>query len=608
MNNSKNTFKNIAQSPWFWPSVVFVLALVVRLLFLGTFWNSWFSDGFPSSDARSIDSTAMNILRGRGLADYVRLHLYYSYRVPFYPIFLSMIYGFFGHNYLAAKIAQCIISAATVAIIYLIAIKTFRRKTVGVVAGVIAAFYLPLIYYAHCLLTETLFIFFFTLSVLLLIEAVQKRSFQIGLAAGAACGLAALTRAVMVGLVPFFGLWIIAVLGRKIKSLLCVGVGFLLAMTVVVTPWVARNYAVHGRPFFATTGMRHLWNGADPKYEGSCYSRPAWREALWMSPRATETERIALLTPKALGYISKYPMLYLRFCVKRMRYLWGFPNLFRKLSPNLITIMDALPAFTIPFGLMGIVLSIRRRREMFLLGGIVVTYSVFHGIFGGTERFRIPLDWIFIIGSAVFITRFFSAGKTPLMDTSSSEDDFFFKPDSEKKSQHSRLKYAVITLSAIVVGVYLAMVLPQYFEKETIPFSGYDSDEAAVEEVLKKTELHDKWLDQERRLYTVQDIIDMRIAGKNPAAEYPNWIVAWTGEMHYIVRDTTGKITNFNLYVNAGGRRLGDGKFGCSVKDNAIIAVPDADEGTIATVVGYTTSEIIGAPKIKVVGIIPYEK
>ena len=608
MNNTKNKFKNITQSPWFWPCAVFILALALRLFFLETFWNAWFGNGFPSSDARSLDSTAMNILQGRGLANYMRFHLYYSYRVPFYPIFLSMIYRFFGHNYLAAKIVQCIASAATVTAIYTIAIRTFRQKTTAVVAGAVAAFYLPFIYYAHCLLTETLFVFFLVLAVLLLIETTQKRSFRLALMAGAVSGLAALTRAAMVCLIPFFAIWLIAVFRREIKTLLRIGVGFSMAIIVVLSPWLIRNYKVHGQPFFATTGMRHLWNGADPKYESSCYSRPAWREALWINPRATETERINLLTPKALGYISKYPALYLRFCIKRLRYLWGFPNLFRKLPLNSIGIMDALPALVIPFGLMGLVLSTRRWRQTFLFGGIVLTYSVFHSIFGGTERFRVPLDWIFIIYAAWLIMKFIRAGKTPLLDTSSGENDFFVESVPDGKSRNKWLKYTVLALTAIVVGTYLIMVLPQYLRKESTPFTGYDTDEVAVEEALKEAGLYDKWLQQERRLYTIQDIIDMRIAGGDPGAKYPDWIIAWTGEMHYIIRDSDGKIVNFNLYVNAGGRHPGDGKFDCKIKDNAMIKVSNPREGMAATVVGYTTNEIIGAPEITAVGILPYEK
>lgn len=577
------------------------------MLFMEIFWGAWFANGYPASDARSLDSAAMNILWGRGLAGYVRMHLYYSYRVPLYPIFLSMIYRFFGHEYLIARIVQCIISAATASVIYLIAVRLYRQKAVGIIAGVTAALYLPFIYYAYCLLTETLFIFFLTVSVLLLIEATQKRSLWTVVTAGVCCALAGLTRAAMMCLIPFFILWLIIAFRREIKTLLRLGIGFMLATIVVVSPWLIRNYAVHGRPFFATTGMRHLWNGADPKYEGSSYSRPAWREALWMNPRATEAERVAILTPKAFGYISKYPILYLQFCFKRMNFLWIYPNHFQKLKLSVVGVMDCLPAFVIPLGLLGLVFSLRRWRQAFLLGGIVVTYSIFHGIFGGTGRFRVPLDWIFIVCTAHFLISLISIGKTPLLAACHDEKDYFGDHDPERKTKHRWLRYTAAGLAAIVIAAYIIMVLPQYLRKKE-PFAGYEPDTIAVEAMLKKVGLYDRWVEQGKPSYTVDDIIDMRVAGGDIGGKYPDWIIVWSGELRYIVRGSDGRISDFNFNLNAGGQHLGDGKFGCTVTDEAVIEIGDVEEGMVATVVGYTANEMIGAPHIMAVGIIPYEK
>ncbi len=579
----------------------------MRLAFLSSYWNNWFVDGFPRSDSRSLDSMTMNILWGRGLSYYFRIYLYYSFRVPLYPIFLSMIYNFFGHNYLAAKVIQCVISAATVVIIYLIALSTFRRKSVAVSAGIISVFYLPFIYYAHCLLTETLFIFLLSLSVLLLIHAAQKRSIRIAVCSGVICGLASLTRSSMVSLLPFFGLWLIAVSYRDIKKLVLLVMGFYIALILVMSPWMIRNYRLHGKPMLATVGMRHLWNGADPKYEGSYYSRIAWREALWMKPGATEAERIDMLSRRALDYISRYPSLYLRFCQYRLFHLWFMPpNPLRRMSLKPEKLFRSLPFFVIPFGAIGLVVSMRRWRQALLLGGIICVYSIFHSIFGGTERFRIPIDWIFIIFASRLLMTFISPSREPLFDTPTDDDEFFEEPPDTPGTGSRRLKRIAWASAAVIVAVYLAMVLPQYLRHKTA-FAASEVDQAEIEAVLRETGYHEQWVQQGRQLYTVRDIFDMRKEAGDPRAEYPEWIVAWTGEMHYIVLNEEGRIDHFLLSVNAGGQHLGDGKFSCKVDKDSTIKVINPAEGTIATIIGYTAENSVGAPNIRVLGIIPYD-
>jgi len=594
------------------PIFIFLFAIVIRLIYTATFKNAWMQYGFPESDARSMDIVAMNILKGRGMADYLHFFSYYSYRGPLYSIFLSMIYGFFGHNYFVARIFQVFISSATTVIVYFIALKALNSKKAAFISGIITALYIHFIYYAHSLMTETLFIFFMTLSVLLLLSGVQKRSWKMCAWAGVITAATILTREAFLSGTPILVLWIVIMLRQNKKIMAGLAAVFCAALLLTLSPWVIRNYSIHGKPILGSAGMRNLWNGADPKHMGDFYSKKAWRESLWINPYATESERLDYELPKALEYIKRYPSLFLSFCKTRFAYYWKLPknplselDLGVKPLTVLLRILRSFTNFIMPFGILGFLISIRRWRAAVLLGGIIVIYSAFHGAFGGTDRFRIPIDWIFIIYASVALERIFSFGKKPLINTSTG-DEHFFDTEGEMTTAFKKWgKRAGALAGAGIIMVYLVMVLPQYFKAEA-PFDGYSIDIAKVESVLKDTGYYEQWLKQDKAIYTVQELIEKRIRESSPDKDYEPWIVAWTGEMSYISRKGLQPFHRFLLSVNAHGRNIGDGRFRCYVEQNAVIEKSNPKEGEVAIIIGYTKGNALGAPRIQVLGVSPY--
>jgi hypothetical protein len=73
--------------------------------------------------------------------------------------------------------------------------------------------------------------------------------------------------------------------------------------------------------------------------------------------------------------------------------------------------------------------------------------------------------------------------------------------------------------------------------------------------------------------------------------------------MNYISKRKTEPFFYFSLSVNAHGRSMGEGRFRCYVEKNAVIEKTNPKEGEVATIVGYTKGNALGAPRIQVLGV-----
>jgi 4-amino-4-deoxy-L-arabinose transferase-like glycosyltransferase len=172
-------------------------------------------------------------------------------RPPVFPIFVALVYAFFGVRPWLVLIAQASLSGVTCLLLY----RTVRGALSSRAAGLMAlAFALDpfLILQANLLLSEELFLFFLVLALVFLRAPLESRLGPQSLwslaAAGLCIGLATLTRPaaqlIPLVLVPVFLLVRPRPFRRAIFACLLVGAVFLAS----VTPWVLRNRADFGVP------------------------------------------------------------------------------------------------------------------------------------------------------------------------------------------------------------------------------------------------------------------------------------------------------------------------------------------------------------------------
>lgn len=180
---------------------IFLLALALRSVVL-----YWIARNPGGAELRP-DSTEY-IRLARGLVDHGVFPV--IKRAPLYPALLSFLYLLFGNGFVVATVAlQAALDSLTAVVVSRIARAASKQASIAAAAGIIYALAPLCITSAGLLMTETLFNFFFALSILALVRCRESASIGHALAGGAMFGLAVLTRAAAQPLLLLAALWLI---------------------------------------------------------------------------------------------------------------------------------------------------------------------------------------------------------------------------------------------------------------------------------------------------------------------------------------------------------------------------------------------------------------
>jgi len=374
-------------------NVVFLIFLIAFLVRLGFVINE---TGIPSSDAASYDSLGLSISKGygyiydNGIPD--------SFRPPFYPAFLAIIYKFFGHSYFAVRFIQSIIGALTAVFVFLIG-----RKIYGFFIGLLASFvsiaYLPFIKSSCLLLTENIFTFILILIVFYLIKIQKNGKFGDSIVLGLLLGISLLTRSTM----ALFILFIMPVFihSKDLNFAQCSKkyAVVLLFFTIVLSPWIIRNYIVYralvpvssqgGIGFYSSycprDGIFGLMAASDDPVviEASKISSPILQSNFFVK--------------KTIDFIINNPKKVLMLELKKVMYFWA--PLDWEIVGN--KWFNAIYMIMLPFFAIGFISALKEFRKFYPVLIPIVYFQIISLIFYGSPRFRLPVDpYIFIIGMA----------------------------------------------------------------------------------------------------------------------------------------------------------------------------------------------------------------
>ena len=127
--------------------IIPLVAFIVRLIYL---WGQYQHNpifNIPIMDALVHHQWALQIASGEGMGTQP------YFRAPFYYYFLAFIYKLFGPSIGLARLIQCLIGSISC---YIIGLIGYRLKGfwTGILAGMIAAFYWPFIYFDAELLSR----------------------------------------------------------------------------------------------------------------------------------------------------------------------------------------------------------------------------------------------------------------------------------------------------------------------------------------------------------------------------------------------------------------------------------------------------------------------
>jgi len=405
--------------------LVFGLALAVRMLYL---FESSSNPTFlaPIIDSNFYDFSANNLLRTH------QFSAHFFFQPSFYPLFLSAVYLLSGPSIVAVKIIQAIAGSIACAVVCRLGERTFDRRT-GLLAGLIAAFYGPMIFAEGELLAEGWAALWTILILFTLTPALSRRENEDisarpspcwgvwrSVMLGALFAISVLTRPTFLPFCGLAGIWVLIQTwkeGKKASSVAASAVAIALAFTIVITPVVYLFHEHTGSlTFLPTSGGVNLFMGNNPDYLKTMAVRPgshydamvnmAFKEGIILE---RDNEKSRYFYGKVLNYISARPAAFVRGLFQKGIQLFSsreIPNnidiyTFRDWSLVLRALVWKVGGFGFPFGLLlplavACILLARGRIPLpWLL--FLVSYSFFLTLVHVCGRFRIPMIPVLIL-------------------------------------------------------------------------------------------------------------------------------------------------------------------------------------------------------------------
>lgn len=421
-----------------WTLGLVVLAVVVRVaavLVLG-------SHLVPRSTYEH-GEIAANLVAGRGFSTrFLGADGPTSQQAPVYPYLVAGAYLMGGVetpvSLLLLQIGQAGLGGALVlAVVSLARQVSPGRPWSARLAGLVAALHPTLVYAAThvqvALLAATLVVGTLALAY----RASSARSWRLAMATGFGLGLLVLTD-------PILGLAFVGIVMVWISSVGVRGAVRPVAVTAVtaallVAPWIARNYRVHGELVFVKSTFGYaFWQGNCALSEGTdkvvCATVEAklasgdgslrgWNRALWDARHeagylddialtsednrtlaaVSEPERSRILLRRALADLRSDPLRYPRLCGVRLRYFLLFDetnpktrSLVYRVSHAGLTVLAVAGWFVMSRE------SRRRLRPCLVVLGLV---TMFHVLTITSARFHIPIEPLMAVAAGLGLDR-----------------------------------------------------------------------------------------------------------------------------------------------------------------------------------------------------------
>lgn len=388
---------------------IFFLALSLRLAYLnqmsqGIYFNILKMNG---TDCFIFWQWALEITEKDFLGDGI------YHQSPLYPYFLAAMFKVFGGNFYIPRFFQMVLGSLTCVMAGLLG-RRAGGDVAGIFAAILAAIYGPMILYDGAILRTNLITFINTLVILLMFRVQDKLRFTFGLWLGIAVGFAILAKENMLIMLPGLIFWLY-LCSRKTSYRLAThtGVGMALGIVLILGLLMARNMAVGVRPLaISSRGAIEFISGNVPQASGVGWaispntnriveaSDGKMTKVIWEVLKENREDPLGLVSQqfrKLFVLISdyEYPNNISLYVEKRYVSFFSFP----------------WPGFSaiLAFGLLGIVIVIRRWRELFPLYVYLGLYTIGTVAFYIIARFRIPLMPVLIVFAGVALAKILQA-------------------------------------------------------------------------------------------------------------------------------------------------------------------------------------------------------
>jgi len=243
---------------------------------------------------------------------------------PLYTIALAIPSAVGLRTVLDHQLWSCVMGTGTVAVLGMVG-RDIGGRRLGLIAASVAAVYPNLWVQDGLLAAETLAILTAALTLLAAYRLWTRRSFRAAVALGAACALAALTRAEAILFLPFtvVPILVFARDERARRRLALCGVAALVSL-VVLAPWILYNRARFHQPSGTALDLALVQGNCDAAYYGSTVGYYSQTCIPASTPTGDETDADLYYRQVALRYVranlARVPFVLLA----REGRVWGY--------------------------------------------------------------------------------------------------------------------------------------------------------------------------------------------------------------------------------------------------------------------------------------------
>jgi len=405
-----------------WLIGLFLGGLALRLIHLATIRDSPFFL-YLGLDPLAYHEWALDIAAGNWLGDHI------FYQDPLYPYLLGSLYTVFGDHRLVVTAVQLLLGACIPPLVYDATRRALDLRAAPL-AGILAAIYLPAIYYEGLILKTWLGAALMALALWTMAMALARTraAGRWWLASGIVLGLGCLVRGNLLLILPALALWRLSAplyehpqgsetsprpvsflrrLNYRDAAALALGALLILAPTavrnrVVGGEWVLTtaqggpNFYIGNNPINTTGRYATLpFVGANPKYERKGFTAEAQRRTgRVMRP----TEISSYWYGESLSWMRSHPGDWLGLTWKKFRAYWGAYEVPDNLDYSMYR-RDA-PLLRLPLAGFGLIAPLALAGAFFLLRrdgwprALLITLLVYSGsvvLFFVFSRYRLAM-------------------------------------------------------------------------------------------------------------------------------------------------------------------------------------------------------------------------
>lgn len=322
-----------------------------------------------------------------------------AWMAPVYPWFIGLAFKAFGiysqQAAVALELFQTLISALSCVVLYLIGKRVYDART-GLLAAFIFALYPVSIHFAvQKIWSTTLFVFCLLAVAYMLMRMADHPSLKTGVTLGALLGFTALLEVTILAVMPFALVWLwLAGRGRG-RRLLGPVAAMLVVSSLVILPWLVRNYTVLGHVTFIKSNFGRVF------YEGNKELTPGGPgEPRLVVDRRNEAVYNRLLLSRGVDQILDHPWQFVERTSFRVARFWTMIK--RPTGPEeQIALLVYLGVLLLAVG--GLIKSSFNRDLVLVLLFLLALPLVYYITVAVHVRYRYPIEPLLMLPAAHFL-------------------------------------------------------------------------------------------------------------------------------------------------------------------------------------------------------------